>query len=471
MLSKETIELLQHNYPGYKIDDINADYIHPDNFNRILNRIIKDFSVEVAGESAGGKKIFKIKYGHGKTKILIWTQMHGDEPTATAAILDLLNFLNRQDDINNLKKKIKENLTLSIIPMLNPDGAELFTRENLIGIDINRDALRLQSPEARALMKEFENFGPDFSFNMHDQNRYYTIGSSDKLPAISFLAPPFDYNCSLNPERIRSMKLIVELNRLLSIITPDSTARYNDEHEPRSFGDNFAGKGSSVILIESGNTLEPGGKEFIRKLNFFLLLTALDSIADNSYMNNEEKLYFDIPENKERMYDIILRNTEMEKNNHSYIVDIGIKRAKKYDVKKQRFYYKSSIEEIGDLSTFTAWEDYDLKGFSIKPLKYFPSVNVKDFTNTDITELLKNGYGFIAGDIQTGDGAYTLLPINLAKSNKPHFDLKIGEPANFMLSNKANEYYILINGFMVSDKELNCLRDLSDKIANALVYD
>lgn len=471
MLTKETLELLFNNYSIYKIDDINADYINPADFYNVLNRLVADDSVELAGNSIGGKKIFKIKRGQGKTKILIWTQMHGDEPTATAALLDLLNFLNRQDDFNNLKKKIKENLTISIIPMLNPDGAELFTRENLIGIDINRDALRLQSPEAKILMNEFENFKPDFAFNMHDQNPYYTIENCDKLPAVSFLAPPFDFNCSLNPGRIKSMKLIAELNRLLSFLNAGLTARYKDDHEPRSFGDYFAGRGASVILIESGNTLGPEGKEMIRKLNFLLLLAAFDAIADNSYMNYDEKFYYNIPENKERMYDLILRNLLIEKNNHTYTVDIGIKRTKKFDINKKRFYYISSIEEIGDLSTYYAWENYNLDRFSLEPLKYYTYKNAATPSNTAIAELLRNGYGFIVGELPSDHSAYTELPVNIAKSYKSQGEPAIGEPANFRLSNEKNEYYILINGFIVSGNDLNCLPDLSDKIKNALVYD
>ena len=42
-------------------------------------------------------------------------------------------------------------LTLHVVPMLNPDGAERFQRRNAQSIDINRDALRLQTPEGRAL--------------------------------------------------------------------------------------------------------------------------------------------------------------------------------------------------------------------------------------------------------------------------------------------------------------------------------
>jgi hypothetical protein len=188
-------------------------------------------------------------------------------------------------------------------------------------------------------------------------------------------------------------------------------------------------------------------------------------------MNYDEKFYYNIPENKERMYDLILRNLLIEKNNHTYTVDIGIKRTKKFDINKKRFYYISSIEEIGDLSTYYAWEIYNLDGFLLEPLKYYTYKNAATPSNTAMAELLRNGYGFIVGELPSDHSAYTELPVNIAKSYKSQVEPAIGEPANFRLSNEENEYYILINGFIVSGNDLDCLPDLSDKIKNALVYD
>ena len=47
-------------------------------------------------------------------------------------------------------QRILSSLTLYVVPMLNPDGAERFQRRNAQGIDINRDALSLQTPEGQA---------------------------------------------------------------------------------------------------------------------------------------------------------------------------------------------------------------------------------------------------------------------------------------------------------------------------------
>jgi murein tripeptide amidase MpaA len=76
--------------------------------------------------------------------------MHGDEPTATAALFDVFEYLRRHRD-EPIVRRILSQLTLHVVPMLNPDGAERFQRRNAQSIDVNRDALRLQTPEGRAL--------------------------------------------------------------------------------------------------------------------------------------------------------------------------------------------------------------------------------------------------------------------------------------------------------------------------------
>ena len=82
------------------------------------------FTIEKAGSSVENRDIYLISAGQGKTKILFWSQMHGDESTATMAIFDLFNFLKADDDFNSIRKKILSDSTLYFVPMLNPDGAE-----------------------------------------------------------------------------------------------------------------------------------------------------------------------------------------------------------------------------------------------------------------------------------------------------------------------------------------------------------
>src|SRR4051812_40144 len=44
------------------------------------------FTLEKIGESQEGRSLNYVKTGTGSTGVLLWSQMHGDEPTATAAL-------------------------------------------------------------------------------------------------------------------------------------------------------------------------------------------------------------------------------------------------------------------------------------------------------------------------------------------------------------------------------------------------
>ena len=51
------------------------------------------FTVEKIGESVEGRSINHVRAGTGPIGVLLWSQMHGDEPTATAALFDLFEYL------------------------------------------------------------------------------------------------------------------------------------------------------------------------------------------------------------------------------------------------------------------------------------------------------------------------------------------------------------------------------------------
>ena len=151
------------------------------------------FEKSIIGESFEGREIFKIKLGQGKRRILLWSQMHGNEATATMAIFDILNFLTSQEDyFQDFRKEILENMELHFVPMLNPDGAERFVRRTAQGIDMNRDALALQCPESKLLKGLVVDLQPEFSFNLHDQNIRYSAGNSSEQATISFLATAYN---------------------------------------------------------------------------------------------------------------------------------------------------------------------------------------------------------------------------------------------------------------------------------------
>ena len=268
------------------------------------------------------------------------------------ALLDIFNFLSSDDSFNDFRNFIKSKLTLYFIPMVNPDGAELYQRRNIFEIDINRDAVRQQTPEGKLLKDVFDSLKADFGFNLHDQSTRYSVGNSSKPATLSFLAPTVDYQKSISSNREDAIKLISRIFKNISHFIPGNIAKYSDEFEPRAFGDNFQKWGTRTILIESGGYKNDPEKQFIRRMNFLTLLSAFKSIAEESYKNEETKVYDEIPFNEKFIMDLLLRNLAVKEGDNEYLIDIGINREEANWNDAKEFYFTSSIEDLGDLSVY-----------------------------------------------------------------------------------------------------------------------
>ena len=176
----------------------------------------KRFHVEMVGKSFENREIYHIQWGAGSTKVFMWAQMHGDESTASRAILDIWKFLETEDaEFDELRQNLYQKISIHFIPVLNPDGANLWQRRTTQDIDLNRDALRLQTPEARILKNLCKSINPLFGFNLHDQSIYYSAGFRKKPATISFLAPAFNESKEINGVRKRAMQLIGQYNKTL----------------------------------------------------------------------------------------------------------------------------------------------------------------------------------------------------------------------------------------------------------------
>ncbi|MBF8964669.1 peptidase M14 [Pontibacter sp. FD36] len=411
------------------------------------------FEVQVAGHSVQGRSIYLIKAGTGKTKVMLWSQMHGDEPTATMALFDLLHFLNQTDELDAIRKHILEHLTLYIVPMLNPDGAEMYTRRNALGIDMNRDALRLQSPESELLKQLRDQFEPAFGFNLHDQSRYYTAGYTARPATISFLAPAYDHARNINTVRERAMRTIAGMDHVLQQFIPGQVAKFNDEHEPRAFGDNIQKWGTSVILVESGGQHGDPEKQHIRQLNFTAILSGLYLIAEDAYKAFELEGYDRIPENQRHLYDLVLRHVRYIENGRDTMLDIGINRLEVDAPNHLGFYHSSAVEEIGDMSVFHGYEELDASGLTLVPGKVYeqPIDSLDDLTSELGAELLSQGFTTIR--VKHLPGVLpdpTSLPLNVTGiASIVNHQLALDEPANFILKDAQDQArYAVLNGFV-----------------------
>ncbi len=415
----------------------------------LLKRLNPPFVLTKVGESMEGKAIHLVKIGKGKTKVLLWSQMHGDEPTATMAIMDIFNFLSASDELDPERKSILSNLTLYFIPMLNPDGADKFRRRTALNVDLNRDALRQQTPEGQILKNIRAEISADWGFNLHDQSRYYSVGTSDKTATISFLAPAFNYQKNVNAIRKRAMQQIGLMNETLQQYIPNHVAKYNDTFEPRAFGDNIQKWGTSTILIESGGYKNDPEKQFIRKMNYLVLLSALKQIGEKTYTKNSIDGYEAIPFNGRYFHELLIRNATITKNGRSYILDIGFKQNEiQYD-NNRSFYYQRYISDLGDLSTYHGYEAFNAEGYTIIPGKTYPKTvkNYKKLKRLNLDKLHQEGYTVIKLKKLKPEERQLNTPFQLLnKSENQHFGFSTGNNPSFFLSKNGKKEFLVING-------------------------
>jgi hypothetical protein len=205
------------------------------------------FTISQIGTSEESKPIMQLKIGTGKKKILLWSQMHGNESTGTKALFDLFNCITNVN--SEFLQEILSHCTLLFIPMLNPDGALNFTRVNANKVDLNRDAVDRKAKESKLLRKVLEDFNPEFCFNLHDQRTIFNVEGTKNPATISFLAPSEEITRALTKGRIATMNVIIAMNNLLQEAIPNHVGRYTDEFYPTATGDNFQKLGYNTILI------------------------------------------------------------------------------------------------------------------------------------------------------------------------------------------------------------------------------
>ncbi len=283
-------------------------YFPPQKLLLFLDDLPEHFKTCVLGKSVLKSAIYGIEIGSGKQKVLIWSQMHGNETTSSRAVCELIKYFQYSDFI-------LKNLRLLIIPQLNPDGAASYSRLNANKLDINRDAIKLSQPESKLLNKVFDEFSPDYCFNMHDQRSVFSVGENDKSAAISFLSPAIDNNQSISKSRERSMLLIAAINKKLQREIPGNVGRYNDKYNGDCFGDSFSKKGVATLLFEAGHFKNDYSREPSKTLIFHSLIHALHLIINKNFHDKSIEEYFQIPENKERYVDVIIENTTVSDEN------------------------------------------------------------------------------------------------------------------------------------------------------------
>lgn len=320
------------------------------------------FATEEIGQSMNGRAIRSVAFGRGPIRVLLWSQMHGDESTASMALADIFAFL-AATDLDPLRERIGRELTITFVPMLNPDGAELFQRENAAGIDVNRDGRQLATPEARALKGLRDRLRPDFAFNLHDQNARTRVGPRGLPAGVALLAPAYDDSRSYNATRRRARLVAATIARILEADIPGRVAKYDDSFNPRAFGDLMQQWGSSTVLIESGALPDDPQKQRLRGLNVAAIMGALDAIATGHYASADPDAYESLPENSGGASDLLVLGGRLVlPGRPPLLADVAVNYE---DAVARR---DGRVRDVGDLREAVALDTVDARNLFLHPL-------------------------------------------------------------------------------------------------------
>lgn len=254
-----------------------------------------------------------------------------------------------------------------IVPILNPDGANAYTRVNSNDIDLNRDAKNLTQPESIAFRKLFESFQPDFCFNLHDQRTLFSAGKTNKPATVSFLSPASNKERHITTNREMAMKLIAAMNHMLQTRIPGQVGRYDDGFNDNCIGDTLQMLGVPTILFEAGHYPKDYEREKTRELIFFSLVEAIGIISEDRINDFKTGDYFSIPNNDKLFFDVLVKhpevvNAEFEKGHW-----VGIRY--KEVLQDKKIVFQPEITEIGPLEGFYGHrtiECVDSKDFGLR---------------------------------------------------------------------------------------------------------
>ena len=290
------ITALSKAFKKHQEKSIAGRYILPEKLNEYLHNLPSIFKVDEIGFSVQKRPIYSVRFGEGKTKILLWSQMHGNESTTTKSLLDFFNSIaakkdkktttisSANSDENQVEKWMEyvwSQCTFYCIPMLNPDGAFLWTRNNANDVDLNRDAQALSQPESKILRQVFDDFQPDVCFNLHGQRTIYGFEDTGLPSILSFLAPSADEERSFTVSRKRSASIITHIFNSLEPALNGNIGLYDDGFNDNCVGDAFQAQGTPTVLFEAGHYPDDYNREITRTYIYIALLYAIEAIIEN----------------------------------------------------------------------------------------------------------------------------------------------------------------------------------------------
>jgi len=181
-------------------------------------------TVESAGQSGEGRELFYATIGEGEDVFWLQSRIHGNELHSTEAALQVLKYLTGGSPDARL---IRENLTVVVIPMYNPDGAEANIRQSTTPnrIDLNRDWENFAQPESRAFYDVWEAMQPRLALDLHHMSSAPRVAGTNDLNQFQIGAR------AISPTRMTDEQWLT--NRQMASISLDALDGFGQTHTAR----------------------------------------------------------------------------------------------------------------------------------------------------------------------------------------------------------------------------------------------
>ena len=182
--------------------------------------------VASAGTSGEGRQLLYATVGDGPTTFWLQARIHGNELHSTEAALQILDHLASGDPQARL---IRDQLTVVVIPMYNPDGAEANIRQSTTPnrIDLNRDWENFAQPESVAFWRLWRDVAPELALDLHHMGEAPVVNGTDDLNQFQIGAR------SIDPARMTTEQWLT--NRQMAMVSVDALDKYglaNVAHYP-----------------------------------------------------------------------------------------------------------------------------------------------------------------------------------------------------------------------------------------------
>ncbi|MVO08348.1 peptidase M14 [Flavobacterium sp. TP390] len=341
----------------YLQSDLQGRYITNEDILPLIKLLNNRFKINLEGKSVLDKPIYSVRFGIGKIKVFAWSQMHGNESTTTKALFDFFNYLASNE---TLAENWYTSFTFLSIPILNPDGAVAYTRVNANQIDLNRDAFDITQPESKLLRRIYEEFEPDYCFNLHDQRTIFGTEMNDLPASVSFLAPAFDETRAFNETRHKAIAIINAMNSNLASFIPNQIGRFDDSFNINCIGDYLTYRNTPTILFEAGHYKEDYQRDEVRKFIFCALWSGFQAINENVIVSNNLEDYLNISQNSKCFYDFLYKNVRIIDNSQEKLINFAAQFTE--ILKDGAIHFEAYIVQIENLEGYVGHYEFDAEG-------------------------------------------------------------------------------------------------------------